>query len=65
MEHCTPNSPPEMPTRTLSFTGRTVAVLVAPLPGSPFFTDQLTLPVLASSDTTVVSAWCRMIAPSA
>ena len=35
---------------TLSFTGRTVAVLVSPFFGSPFTTDQLTLPVLASSD---------------
>ena len=48
----------------LSFTGRTVAVLVSPFFGSPFTTDQLTLPVLASSDTTVVSAWCRMMALS-
>ena len=36
---------------TLSFTGRTVAVLVSPFFGSPFLTDQFTLPVLASSAT--------------
>jgi len=40
----------------LSFTGMTVAVLVSPIAGSPFFTDHATAPVLASSATTVVSA---------
>ncbi|GJE34035.1 hypothetical protein LDDCCGHA_4239 [Methylobacterium oxalidis] len=50
---------------TLSFTGSTVAVLVSPFFGSPLTTDQLTLPVLASSDTSVVSAWCSRMAPSA
>ncbi|GJE77130.1 hypothetical protein BGCPKDLD_3731 [Methylorubrum suomiense] len=50
---------------TLSFTGSTVAVLVSPLDGSPFLTDQFTLPDLASSETRVVSAWCSRMAPSA
>ena len=32
--------------------------------GSPFLADQTTLPVLASSATSVVSAWCRKTLPS-
>src|SRR6516162_10780652 len=54
-----------MPTRTLSLITIGADVPVCPLPGSPFFTDQITLPVLASSATSVVSAWCRKILPSA
>src|SRR5207244_2332912 len=37
---------------------------VSPLAGSPCFTDQATCPVLASSATSVVWAWCRKILPS-
>ena len=40
----------------LSLTGRTVAVLVSPMVGSPLTTDHFTSPVVASSATTVVSA---------
>jgi hypothetical protein len=50
-----------MPTMILSFTGNTVAVLVSPLLGSPLTAVHFTSPVLASSATTVVSAWCRKI----
>ena len=41
---------------TLSFTGSTVAVLVSPFFGSPLTTFHFSLPVLASSATSVVSA---------
>jgi hypothetical protein len=40
-------------------------VLTAPSLGSPFFTRQTTLPVLASSATRVLSACCRKTLPSA
>ena len=52
----TPNSPPETPTSTLSFMTIGAPVPVAPLLGSSVFTDQTTLPVFASSATSVVSA---------
>jgi hypothetical protein len=52
----TPNSPPEMPTTTLSLKTMGDDVPVSPFAGSPFFTDHTTLPVLASSATRVVSA---------
>src|SRR6266436_7119575 len=54
-----------MPTITLSLKIIGDDVPVSPLLGSPFFTDQTTLPVLASRATSVVSAWCRKILPSA
>src|SRR5882757_2966915 len=54
--HCTPNSPPEMPIRTLSLTTSGAEVPVEPLLGSPFLTLHTTWPVLASSATRVVSA---------
>ena len=53
-----------MPTMTLSFTTIGAVVMVSPFFGSPFLTFQTSLPVLASSATTVVSAWLRMILPS-
>ena len=56
MWHCTPNSPPEMPTSTLSLITIGADVPVSPFAGSPFFTYQTTLPSLASSATSVVSA---------
>ena len=36
-----------------------MAVLVSPLVGSPLTALHFTSPVIASSATTVVSAWCR------
>ena len=60
----TPNSPPELPIRTLSFTTSGAEVPVSPLVGSPSATLQTSLPVLASSATSLVSAWCRKILPS-
>src|SRR5439155_23280781 len=54
-----------MPTMTLSLKIIGDDVPVSPLLGSPFFTDQTNLPVLASRATSVVSAWCRKILPSA
>src|ERR1700687_481984 len=60
----TPYSPPEMPTMTLSLKIIGDDVPLSPLLGSPFFTDQTTLPVLASRATSVVSARCRKILPS-
>src|SRR5215475_4976609 len=54
-----------MPTTTLSLNTIGDDVPVSPLAGSPFLTLQTTLPVLASSATSVVSAWCRKILPSA
>src|SRR5688572_33295955 len=61
----TPNSPPEIPVSTLSLNTCGALVLVSPIFGSPFFAVQTTLPVLASSATSVVSACCRRILPSA
>ena len=61
----TPHSPPEMPVITLSLKTCGALVLTAPTFGSPFFTDQITLPVLASSATSVLSACCRKILFSA
>ena len=37
---------------------------MAPFDGSSVLTVQTSLPVLASSATSVVSAWCRKILPS-
>src|SRR6185437_1513879 len=45
MLHWTPNSPPEVPTSTLSLTTRGADVPVCPLEGSPFFADQSNFPV--------------------
>ena len=56
MRHCTPNSPPETPTITLSLITNGADVPVSPFEGSPFLTDHTTCPVLASSATSVVSA---------
>src|SRR5262249_14365212 len=50
---------------TLSWNTIGADVPLSPLPGSPFLTDQTTLPVLASRATSVVSAWWRKILPSA
>ena len=61
----TANSPPEMPTNTLSLITIGADVPVSPFRGSPFFACHTTLPVLASSATSVVSAWFRKIFPSA
>src|SRR5215467_8401574 len=61
----TPNSPPEMPIRTLSLITIGADVPVSPFAGSPFFACQTTFPSLASSATSVVSACCRKILPSA
>ena len=60
----TPNSPPEMPVSTLSLKTCGALVLVSPIFGLPFFTLHTTLPVFASSATSVVSACCRKILPS-
>src|SRR5262249_44280174 len=60
----TPNSPPEIPVSTLSLNTCGALVFVSPIFGSPFFTLHATLPVFASSATSVVSACCRKILPS-
>src|SRR6185437_11600732 len=60
----TPNSPPEIPVMTRFLKTCGALVLVSPIFGLPFFTDQTTLPVCASSATSVVSACCRKILPS-
>src|SRR3954469_9673555 len=48
-----------MPVITLSLNTCGALVLTAPTFGSPFFTDHTTLPVFASSATSVESACCR------
>ncbi len=60
----TPYSPPEMPVITLSLKTWGALVLVSPIFGLPFLTAHTSLPVLASSATSVVSACCRKILPS-
>src|SRR5882672_11782337 len=60
----TPNSPPEIPVSTLSLNTCGALVLVSPFFGSPFLAVHTTLPVFASSATSVVSACCRKILPS-
>ncbi len=65
MKPRTPHSPPLMPVMTLSLKMCGALVLTAPSFGSPFFTDQITLPVLASSATSVLSACCRNTLSSA
>src|SRR6478609_4215833 len=50
---------------TLSLNTCGALVLTAPTFGSPFFTDQMTLPLVASSATSVLSACCRKILFSA
>src|SRR6188508_2950779 len=59
----TPNSPPEMPVITLSLNTCGALVFVSPIFGSPFLAVHTTLPVLASSATSVVSACCSRILP--
>src|SRR5690242_14787004 len=54
-----------MPVMTLSLNTCGALVLTAPREGSPFLTDQITLPLLASSATSVLSACCRNTLPSA
>src|SRR5439155_8770779 len=65
MKPRTPHSPPLMPVITLSLNTCGALVLTAPSFGSPFFTLHTTLPVLASSATSMLSACCRKILPSA
>ena len=52
----TPNSPPEMPTRTLSLTTIGALVPVSPIFGSPLTAFQTSSPVFMSRATRVVSA---------
>src|SRR6267154_1405532 len=54
-----------MPVITLSLKTCGALVFVSPFLGSPFLTFHTSLPVLASSATSVVSACCRKILPSA
>src|SRR5260370_11724028 len=54
-----------MPVITLSLNTCGALVLTAPSEGSPFLTDQTTLPDLASSATSMLSACCRNTLPSA
>src|SRR5262245_40632570 len=53
-----------MPVSTLSLKTWGALVFVSPILESPFFTVHTTLPVFASSATSVVSACCRKILPS-
>ena len=43
----------------------TAIVMVSAMAGSPFLTFHISLPVLASSATSVLSAWARKTLPSA
>src|SRR5690606_1259449 len=66
----TPNSAPEQPVNALSLTMCTALVLVSPAFGPkpisrPFSTFHTTLPSFALRATSVVSACCRKILPSA
>src|SRR5439155_13022038 len=61
----TPNSPPLIPVRTLSLKTCGALVAVSPIFGLPVLTFQTSLPLLASSATSVVSACCRNTFPSA